>query len=55
LLPFLEASESIAGNGTKMDENVRAVVAADESETLGVIEPFDFPGYSFFRHKSLRS
>src|SRR6185437_11498537 len=41
-LAFLQAAEALAGDGRKMDEHVRSpVLRRDETETLGVVEPFD--------------
>src|SRR5690606_39603510 len=41
LLAFLQAAESRADDGTEVDEHVLTVLAADETETLGVVEPLD--------------
>jgi hypothetical protein len=41
LLAFLQALEAVALNRAEMHENIRAIVTADEAETLGVVEPFD--------------
>ncbi len=39
LLAFLQAAEAVGLNGGEVNENVLAVLAADESIALGVIEP----------------
>lgn len=42
-LVFAQCAESIGDNAGMMDKEVlRTVVGRNESETLGVIEPFDF-------------
>jgi hypothetical protein len=38
-LAFLEAAESLCLNGGVVDEYVLTVLAADKTETLGVVEP----------------
>src|ERR1700733_2388158 len=40
LLAFLQRFVAIAGNGGEVDENIRAIVASDEAESLGIVEPF---------------
>src|SRR3546814_6702351 len=40
-LPFLQAFETRTGDGAEMHEHVRAILAADKAETLGVVEPLD--------------
>src|SRR5690606_14465943 len=44
LLAFLQALEALHLDGTEVDEHVLAILAADEAEALGIIEPFDGPG-----------
>ena len=41
LLAFLQALEAITRDRAEMHEHVRAVVAADEAEALGIVEPLD--------------
>jgi len=38
-LPFLKAAESVRLDGGEMDENVLAILAADKTKTLSVVEP----------------
>jgi hypothetical protein len=38
-LPLLEAAETVRLDGGEMDENVLAILAADKSKTLSVVEP----------------
>jgi len=38
-LPLLEAAETVRLDGGEMDENVLAILAADETKTLSVVEP----------------
>ena len=39
LLAFLEALETLALDGAEVHKHILAIFAADEAETLGVIEP----------------
>jgi len=41
LLTFLEALETLALDGAEMYEYILPILAADEAEALGVVEPFD--------------
>src|SRR6478672_4362678 len=38
-LTFLKAAESVRLDGGEVDENVLAILAADKSKTLSVVEP----------------
>jgi hypothetical protein len=40
-LAFGEALEAVALDRAEMHENIRAIVTADEAETLGIVEPLD--------------
>src|SRR5690606_18908259 len=40
-LAFLQGAVPRAGNGTEMDEHIRAGIAADKAESLGIVEPLD--------------
>src|SRR5476649_800217 len=53
-LAFLQALEARTTDGTEMHKHVRATLPADETETLGVVEPLDCT-YFTIRHDSLRS
>ena len=39
LLAFLQVLETLALNGREMDEHVVTLLASDETEALGVVEP----------------
>ena len=54
LLAFLQALEAIALDRAEMHENVRAIVTADEAETLGVVEPLDGTDLTIRHIESLR-
>ena len=41
LLTFLEAAEAVALDRGVMNENVLTALTADESKTLGVVEPLN--------------
>jgi hypothetical protein len=41
LLAFLQALEALGLDGTEMDEDVLAILTADETEALGIVEPLD--------------
>jgi hypothetical protein len=41
LLAFLEAAEAVALDSGVMNENVLTALTADESKTLGVVEPLN--------------
>jgi hypothetical protein len=41
LLAFLQTLEATTGNRAEMHEYVRAIVTANETEALGVVEPLD--------------
>jgi hypothetical protein len=42
VIAFLEAFVAFRLDGTVVDEHIRAVIAADETEALSVVEPFHF-------------
>src|SRR5690348_12272570 len=52
LLAFLQALEARALDRTEVDEHVLAVLAADEAEALGIVEPLDGTGFTV-RHDFL--
>src|ERR1041385_99826 len=39
-LAFLQGAETRAGDRTEVNKHVRAILAADESKTLCIVEPF---------------
>ncbi len=42
IVTLLEALIAFRLDGTVVDENVRAVIPADEAEALCIVKPFDF-------------
>src|SRR5688572_29686302 len=46
LLAFLQALEALALDRAEMHEHVIAILAADEAEALGIVEPFHGPGFA---------
>src|SRR3546814_5736295 len=48
LLAFRQALEALGPDRTEMDEDILAILAADESEALGIVEPLHGSGFTLY-------